>query len=136
MTIPLLALEKDLFFAVKIRDTLQHHGMEVTTTRSLDKFEQGLATTGDKRPVLVIVNIATKGVDWEAAIRSARTHGFPVLAFGSHMDLEARAKALEAGAHKVVANSKFTSDMPGLVTRMLSEPVSFDSASDSDETEE
>jgi hypothetical protein len=45
-----------------------------------------------------------------------------VLAFGSHMDLEARAKALEAGAQRVVANSKFTSDMPGLVRRMLDEP--------------
>jgi hypothetical protein len=45
-----------------------------------------------------------------------------VLAFGSHMDLEARAKALQAGAQRVVANSKFTSDMPGLVKRMLNEP--------------
>jgi len=38
------------------------------------------------------------------------------------MDLEARSKALEAGAQRVVANSKFTSDMPGLVKRMLDEP--------------
>jgi len=54
-------------------------------------------------------------------IRLARAHGVPVLAFGSHMDLEAREKALSAGALRVVANSKFTSDMPGLVQRMLSE---------------
>src|SRR5207248_6575016 len=85
-------------------------------------FEQGLAITGEERPDLVIVNIATTGVDWEAAIRQARSYAFPVLAFGSHMDLEARAKALEAGAQRVVANSKFTSDMPGLVERMLAEP--------------
>jgi hypothetical protein len=39
------------------------------------------------------------------------------------MDLEARAKALQAGAQKVVANSKFTSDMPGLIQRMLSQPA-------------
>lgn len=136
MTISLLALEKDLFFAVKIRDTLRHHDMEVTTTRSLELFEQGLAITGDERPALVIVNIATRGVDWEAAIRSARAHGLPVLAFGSHMDLEARAKALQAGAHRVVANSKFTSDMPGLVTRMLSEPTGFNATDDPDEAEE
>jgi len=38
------------------------------------------------------------------------------------MDLEARAKALKAGALRVVANSKFTSDMPNLVQRMLNEP--------------
>jgi DNA-binding response OmpR family regulator len=117
----ILALEKDLFFSVKMRDTLRHHEMEVTIARTLPAFEQGLAVSGDERPSLVIVKTATPGVDWETAIHLAREHGLPVLAFGSHMDLEARAKALAAGALRVVANSKFTSDMPGLVQRMLSE---------------
>ncbi len=94
MTTHILALEKDLFFSVKMRDTLRHHGMEVKSVRS----------------------------HWEVAIRRARTASLPVLAFGSHMDLEAREKAIQAGAQRVVANSKFTSDMPGLVKRMLNEP--------------
>jgi DNA-binding response OmpR family regulator len=123
VTTQILALEKDLFFSVKMRDTLRHHGMEVTIARNLAAFEQRLAAQGDEKPALVIVNIAITGVNWEEAIREAREHSFPVLAFGSHMDLEARAKALQAGAQRVVANSKFTSDMPGLVQRMLSEPV-------------
>ena len=80
------------------------------------------ATKDEEELALVIVNTATTGVDWETAIRKARTAGLKVLAFGSHMDLEARSKALEAGAQRVVANSKFTSDMPGLVKRMLAEP--------------
>jgi DNA-binding response OmpR family regulator len=117
--VTILALEKDLFFAVKIRDTLRHYGMDVVVVRNLTNFEQRLASDGDKQPALVIVNTATKGVDWETAIRAARTNGLPVLAFGSHMDLEARAKALQAGAQKVVANSKFASDMPGLVKHLL-----------------
>ena len=132
MAIHILALEKDLFFSVKMRDTLRHHGMEVTTVRTFPAFEQRLMAAGEERPALVIVNTATKGVDWEAAIRQARAHGFPVLAFGSHMDLEARAKTLQAGAQRVVANSKFTSDMPGLVQRMMNEPIS----SSSDDSEE
>jgi len=119
----LLALEKDLFFAVRMRDTLRHHGMEVTIVRTLPAFMQRLAVTGEEKPALVIVDTATTGVDLEAAIHQARKHDFLVLAFGSHMDLEARAKALQAGARRVVANSKFTSDMPGLVQRMLSEPA-------------
>ncbi len=122
MSIPILALEKDLFFSVKMRDTLRHHDMEVTTVRTLSAFEQRLASAENEQPVLVIVNTATTGVDWEAAIGAARARGLPVLAFGSHMDLEARAKALQAGAQKVVANSKFSSDMPGLVKRMLNGP--------------
>jgi DNA-binding response OmpR family regulator len=132
VTTHILALEKDLFFSVKMRDTLRHHGMEVTVARTLPAFEQRLTTAGEERPALVIVNTATKGVDWEAAIHQARAHDFPVLAFGSHMDLEARAKALQAGALRVVANSKFTSDMPGLVRRMLNEPSSDDSEESSE----
>jgi DNA-binding response OmpR family regulator len=124
MTTHILALEKDLFFSVKMRDTLLHYDMEVKSVRNLPAFEQNLATIGEEQPALVIVNIATTGVDWETAIRQARTAGLKVLAFGSHMDLEARAKALDAGAQRVVANSKFTSDMPGLVRRMLDEPDS------------
>jgi DNA-binding response OmpR family regulator len=119
MTTHILALEKDLFFSVKMRDTLRHYDMEVKIVRTVPAFEQILAATSDEKPALAIVNIATTGVDWENAIRQARTAGLKVLAFGSHMDLEARTKALEAGAQRVVANSKFTSDMPGLVRRML-----------------
>ncbi len=133
MATQILALEKDLFFSVKIRDTLRHHGMEVTIVRTLPAIMQRLAVTGEEKPALVIVDTATTGVDWEAAIRQARKHDFPVLAFGSHMDLEARAKALQAGAQRVVANSKFTSDMPGLVQRMLSEPVARTSEDIDDE---
>ena len=122
MTIHILALEKDLFFSVKMRDTLRHYDMEVKTVRSLSAFEESLTAKNEEELALVIVNIATIGVDWETAIRKARTVGLKVLAFGSHMDLEARSKALEAGAQRVVANSKFTSDMPALVQRMLDEP--------------
>jgi hypothetical protein len=122
VTTYILALEKDLFFSVKMRDTLRYYDMEVKTVRTLPAFEQGLTKPDGEKPALVIVNTATTGVDWEAAIRMARTAGLKVLAFGSHMDLEARAKALQAGAQRVVANSKLTNDMPGLVKRMLDEP--------------
>lgn len=121
----ILALEKDLFFAVKIRDTLRHYEMEVTTARNLRDFELQLASDADQKPALAIVNISTKGIDWEEAIRAARANGLSVLAFGSHMDLEARAIALQAGAQKVVANSKFVSDMAGLVRRLLETPDTF-----------
>jgi len=131
VTTRILALEKDLFFSVKIRDTLQHHDMSVTTVRTLPAFEQQLVS--DEKPALVLINTATKGVDWEAAIRVATNYGVSVLAFGSHIDLEPRAKALQAGAAKVVANSKFTSDMVGLVTRMLDNAVNITNADDTED---
>ena len=122
MTIHVLALEKDLFFSVKMRDTLRHYDIEVKTVRNLPAFEESLGAKDDQKFALAIVNIATMGVDWETAIRMARSARLQVLAFGSHMDLDARSRALDAGALRVVANSKFTSDMPALVQRMLNEP--------------
>lgn len=119
MTIRVLALEKDLFFSVKIQDTLRHHEMEASIARTLAAFEERLDPSGEERASLAIVNISIRGVDWEAAIRAARERDYPVLAFGSHMDLDARARALQAGAQRVVANSKFATDMPGIIHRML-----------------
>src|SRR6266516_7655977 len=125
MTAHILALEQDLLFSVKMRATLRHHDIEVKTVRNLPAFEERLTAKDDEELALAIVNTATNGVDWETAIRKARAAGLKVLAFGSHMDLEARSKALNAGAQRVVANSKFTSDMPGLVQRMLNEHDDF-----------
>jgi len=128
-----LALEKDLFFAVRIRDTLRHHGLEARTVRTLQAFAQGLADEGETRPALVIVNISSRDLDWEEAIRQACAGGYRVLAFGSHIDLDAHARARAAGAQRVVANAKFTSDMPALVKRMLGAPAVL---TDDDEPEE
>jgi DNA-binding NarL/FixJ family response regulator len=122
MPTTIVALEKDLFFSVKIRDTLRHHEIDVQNTRTLAAFEQALAVTGEKKPALVIVHIAVTGLDWIAAIRTARTAGYPVLAFGSHMDIAARKEALQAGAQRVVANSKFSRDLPELVRSMIANP--------------
>ena len=134
MAITIIALEKDLFFAVKIRDTLRHHDMNITIARTLTSFEQEIRSRDSSVPTLAIINIAIQGVDWEAAIQAARAQHVPILAFGSHMDLDARARALQAGAQKVVANSKFARDMPGLVQRILDAPDNSHSISDDDET--
>ncbi|HTI13774.1 MAG TPA: hypothetical protein VL461_04270 [Dictyobacter sp.] len=120
----ILALEKDLFFSVKIRDTLKHYDIEARIMRNLPAFEQQLTIADDSKAIAVVVNISTVGVDWEAAIRAAYTQGYPVLAYGSHKDLDARAKALQAGAQKVVANSKFSKDLYGLIERLANTPVS------------
>ncbi|MBX5450776.1 response regulator [Thermogemmatispora sp.] len=119
-----LALERDLFFAVKIRDTLRHLALETIVVRDVVGFSQALAGSGSAQesPALAIVNIALPGVAWDEAIRLARQHGLPVLAFGPHVDLEARTKALEAGAQRVVSNAKLSSSLIGLVQELLASP--------------
>lgn len=135
MATPIIALEKDLFFSVKIRDTLRHHDMAVTVVRNLATFEQALANESAK-PALAIINISMQGVDWEAAIKSAGAQHIPTLAFGSHIDLDAQTRARQAGARRVVANSKFARDMPDLVQRTLHMSAEAAPVIDASETDE
>ncbi len=112
----ILLLERDLFFSVKIRDTLSHLGYETQVARSTEDFARKLAAGP---PVLVIVHAGMAAVDWEQAIAQAKAAGAPTLAFGSHIDLEAQQAARRAGADRVISNAKLAKDLPAIVARMV-----------------
>jgi len=111
-----LLLDTDLFFAVKITDTLKHVGYLTRTVRRIEAFAEALAAD---RPVVALVNTAARGVDWRAAIAEASAAKVPVIAFGSHVDLGIQEEARQAGATSVIANAKVASDLPGVVARAL-----------------
>lgn len=112
----LILLDTDLFFVVKVRTTLQHAGYDVQTARTVADFTRRLA---DDSPALALINTAIAGVDWRAAIAAARAAQIPVIAFGSHVDLETQQQARQAGATRVIANSKLATDLPAIVARTL-----------------
>lgn len=113
-----LLLERDLFFSVKVRDTLAHAGYETQVARSAEDFARKLAAGV---PALAIIHTGLAGVDWEQVIAQARASGVPTLAFGSHVDLEAQQAARRAGADRVISNAKLAKDLPAIVARMLSQ---------------
>jgi DNA-binding NtrC family response regulator len=115
----LILLDTDLFFVVKVRTTLQHAGYDVATARTLEDFTRKLAADS---PTLALVNTAIVDIDWRAAIMAARAARIPVVAFGSHVDLETQQAARQAGATRVIANSKLATDLPGIVARTLQSP--------------
>lgn len=113
----ILSLVNDLFFSVRIESTLGGAGYRV-----IGAAEPAIGeTVAQERPALAIVDIGGFGLDWEAAIRTlkAADPALPVLAFGSHMDLAARERALAAGADRVVAKSQFVEGMATLVARLV-----------------
>ena len=112
----ILLLERDLFFSVKIRDTLKHLGYETQVARSEEDFARKLDASA---PTLAIIHTGIAGVAWERVIAQAKAAGVPTLAFGSHVDLEAQQAARRAGADRVISNSKLASDLPTIVQRML-----------------
>ena len=111
-----LLLERDLFFVVKVRDTLSHLGYETQVARGADDFARKLAADV---PALAMVHTGRAGVAWEEVIAQAKAAQVPTLAFGSHIDLEAQQAARRAGADRVISHSKLAKDLPMIVERLV-----------------
>lgn len=113
-----LLLDNDLFFSVKVTDTLKHAGYATRTVRRADEIARALADDAAP-PAIALVNTAARGIDWRAGIAAAVARGVPVIAFGAHVDLDTQEEARRLGATSVIANSKLASDLPGVVARTL-----------------
>jgi hypothetical protein len=99
------ALAPDLFFASKIDATLKAAGHEVTIVSSAD------ALPADAE--VVIVDLDSAGPD------RVGPEGTPALGFYSHVDVEVRKKAEQAGYDLVVPRSRMAREMQALVARIV-----------------
>jgi DNA-binding NtrC family response regulator len=124
-----LLFDGDLFFAVKVADTLKHAGYTTRTVRRAGDFVAALA---DERPVVALVNAGNSGrpaapgnraadapAEWRAAVEAAHAAGVPVVVYAPHVDTETQAAARTAGATSIIANSKLAADLPAVVARAL-----------------
>jgi DNA-binding NtrC family response regulator len=122
-----LLLDTDLFFVVKISDTLKHAGYTTRALRNEQDFAQAL---GSHRPLVALVNTAARGVDYARALAAARAAAVPSIAYGSHVDLATQQAARDAGATVVVSNSRLAADLPGIVARALQRGATDSSPTD------
>ena len=113
----LIVLNEVLFFGVKIGNTLRGLGYQVEFAKTTAEFAEKLED-GEKTPALGIVDI-NAGVDWTlvSALTSGDAGGAPILAFGSHLDVDGLRAAKAAGARRVVSNGDFHRDMVKLAQR-------------------
>lgn len=113
-----LLLDGDLFFAVKVAETLKHAGYTTRTVRRSADFAAALA---DQRPDIALVNagMSARVLDWRAAVEMARAAGVPVVVYAPHVDVATHEAARAASATSVIANSKLAADLPGVVARAL-----------------
>jgi len=100
-----LLLCADLMFAVQLQSIARKAGYRPVTVRSGSDIGQGDA---------LVVDLSGRD-DWEETIRQARSRGIQVIAFGPHMDAEARRRARSAGANRVLANSNLERDLPTIL---------------------
>lgn len=110
-------LNRDLFFGVRIANTLRSQGYEVAVVPSADRLGAMVRET-DPTPLLAIIDMAAV-TDWTPVQTLASEPGraTPLLAFGPHKDVAAFRAAKAAGVDRVVSNGDFHRDMLGLVAR-------------------
>jgi DNA-binding response OmpR family regulator len=104
VTRTVLAVTSDLLWLGKLRNLAMRFGWQVAVPHGKLDITQ-ILLDGDTR--LVLVDLHHPRFDFVETIRLVRGTRWDahLLCFGSHMDTERLAKAREAGAKDVVANS-------------------------------
>ncbi len=101
----------DLFFGVQLQKMAKAAGFRPVNLRP-----------GAPLPParVLVADLGSRG-DWEEALRMAVAQGTVAVAFGPHMETEARRRAKEAGASRVLANSNLARDLPGILLSLRDE---------------
>lgn len=116
---PVLVLTGDLFFRAKIEAVAEAQGTPVACVASLGEVERTLASAPGAAGRIVLIDLAHREPDPEAAIRALKSRPTPplVVAFGPHRDADAFRAARLAGADRVLARSAFVERLPELLGR-------------------
>lgn len=109
-----LLLSKDLFFGSKITGTAAALGgaVDMAATQAGATEKLGQTSYG-----VVIVDLQASDLNLAELCRTAGE--VPVIAFGPHVAVEAFAAAEAAGCREVLPRSRFTAQLPQLLTGWL-----------------
>jgi CheY-like chemotaxis protein len=106
----------DMFFAAKIRAAAENAGRTIKALKSREQLE---ACLREATPALVIVDLNSSRLDPLEAIRlvksAPQTSSIPIVAFGSHVEVELMREAQQAGCDRVLPRSSFSQLLPSIV---------------------
>lgn len=99
----------DLFFSMRIRSAAAAAGRTVRFAGTLEDLNKAHIAS------MALVDLDA-AVDVTHAIRLLKERGtLKIVAFGPHLDTEKRKAARRAGADRVLAKSKFVTELPALM---------------------
>lgn len=118
-----LVVVDDLFFLAKIQTTLKHLGLTAQVITQRAALQDSVRTA--VAPVLVVVDLTLRTDDAVAVISTIRATdsgaSIAILAFGSHVAVDTRQQALQAGADRVVAKSEFSNHLADLIQQFVAQ---------------
>lgn len=135
----------DLMFTSKIENVARGLGYRIRwieTAQDISALAPGEAESPGERltgqqgelfekitawqPALLLFDLGNEAIPWARWIptlkSSPATRRVPILAYGSHVQVDVLAEARRVGADKVLARSRFTADMPQLLAQMARVP--------------
>lgn len=112
----IIALVPDLMFGLRVRDVLRQLGYIALVHEQAEAAQAALRA--DLALLIVDLRESVAGVTALVQAAKALDSTLPVLAFGSHVDVERQQAARAVGCDRVVANSKFSNDLPTLVASL------------------
>ncbi len=121
MAATIVALVEDLFFLAKIRETAKALGVAVVTGDA----RRGPAAIAGAQPQAIILDLNSRGlpaIDWIIALKAdPATRPIRIIAFASHVQEQLISAARAAGCDSVMARSAFTSQLPSILRRLVSD---------------
>jgi PleD family two-component response regulator len=112
----------DMFFASKIRGAAEAEGRQVERLRSREQIENGAAANP---PHIFIIDLNSDRLDPIETITLLKSRpelsSVPVVGFLSHVEVELKRRAVEAGCDYVLPRSLFTQRLGDIVSGRLEE---------------
>ena len=116
-----VAAVDDMFFAAKIRATAEHLDVEVDFVRST---EAAIESVRKDAPALIIVDLHSPRYDFLQLAGELKgdehLRAVPIVGFFSHVEIELKRRAEQAGIDHVLPRSAFTKKLPEILQGALS----------------
>jgi len=115
-------VSRDLIFTTKITGTARALGFRVVVAGN---GALAVKTIAEARPRVVFVDLAAGDLGKPEALLSyqaAAGQETPIVAFGSHVDVESLDAARKAGCREVLPRSKFSAELPDLIRKYCGVP--------------
>lgn len=117
MVEPIVAVLDDLIFGVKIQDAARRLGLGIRFVKSPETAWEAARAT--PRLIFLDLNIRVlNAIELAQRLKeNPATRPIPIVAFVSHVQIDLRRQAQEAGCDEVLARSTFSTKVPDLISR-------------------
>jgi len=112
----IIAVLDDLFFTVKIADAAKRAGLQVKFVKTPEAAKERL----QEKPVAIIIDLNYSSIDPVPLVSQMKQSEFreiPIIGYVSHVQIELKQRAQEAGCDTVLARSALASSLPQLLRK-------------------